>query len=237
MIDIHSHLIYGVDDGPPTIKDSIRMVLEAERMGVKTIIATPHFHKGIFFAENVSEHFEELKSRVKGCGVELLLGSEVFFNSIVPDVIEFKEKYTLNKSKFLLFELPFDVMPSNVTDIILNLHMNNLVPVLAHPERSRFLCSNFRKFTELIEAGCLIQLDAASILGVYGRESKRFAKYLIKANLVHFIASDAHCASDYNDWYLAAYRKVKKWAGKEYTDSLFYKNQSMILGIKTNGTL
>lgn len=114
MIDIHSHLIYGVDDGPPTIKESIRMVLEAEKMGINTIIATPHYRKSLFKSENALENFMELKTRVKDCDIELLLGYEVYFDSILPDVLVEKDRYTLNKSKYLLFELPFDVIPLNV---------------------------------------------------------------------------------------------------------------------------
>jgi protein-tyrosine phosphatase len=231
MIDVHSHLIYGVDDGPPTIKESIRMVLEAERIGIKTIIATPHYRKGLFKAENAVEHYIELKSRVKDCNIEILLGYEVYFDSIIPDVMTVKDRFTLNKSKYLLFEMPFDIIPSNISDVILNLHMENFIPVIAHPERNRFFVKNFQFFLEFIESGCLIQLDAASILGVYGSAVKKFTKNLIKLNLAHFVSSDAHSATDYINWYLPAYEKVKCWGGAEYAETLFYKNQKMLLGL------
>jgi len=231
MIDIHSHLIYGVDDGPPTIKESIRMVLEAEKIGINTIIATPHYRKALFRAENALEHFMELKTRVKDCNIELLLGYEVHFDSIIPDIMIEKGRYTLNKSKYLLFELPFDVIPLNMSDVILNLHMENFIPIIAHPERNRSFASNFQMFLEFIESGCLVQLDAASILGVYGSLVKKFAKNLIKLNLAHFVCSDAHSAADYTNWYLPAYEKVKRWSGTEYADILFYKNQKMLLDL------
>ena len=232
MIDIHSHLIFGVDDGPPTIKESIRMVLEAEKLGIKTIIATPHYSKGLYQSENVLENYQELAARVRDFDIEVLLGYEVYFDSIIPDVLNGKDRYTLNKSRYLLFEMPFDIMPANISEIILKLHMENFIPILAHPERNRFFIGNFQLFIDFIESGCLIQLDAASILGVYGILAKMFVKNLIRMNLVHFVASDAHNALDYINWYLPAYEKVKRWGGKEYADMLFYKNQKMLLDIK-----
>lgn len=232
MIDMHSHLIYGVDDGPPTIKESMRMLLEAEKLGINTIIATPHYRKGLYQAENVVGHYHELVSRVRDFNIEILLGYEVYFDSIIPDVIKSNERFTLNRSRYLLFEMPFDIMPADIYQIILKLHMENFIPIIAHPERNRFFIGNFQLFLEFIESGCLVQLDAASILGVYGILAKRFVKNLIKMNLVHFVASDAHNARDYINWYLPAYDKVKRWSGKEYADMLFYKNQEMLLNIK-----
>jgi protein-tyrosine phosphatase len=208
------------------------MVLEAEKLGIKTIIATPHYSKGLYRAENVLENYQELAARVRDFDIEILLGYEVYFDSIIPDVLDGKNRYTLNKSKYLLFEMPFDIMPSNISEIILKLHMENFIPILAHPERNRFFIGNFQLFIDFIESGCLIQLDAASILGVYGISAKMFVKNLIKMNLVHFVASDAHNALDYTNWYLPAYEKVKRWGGKEYADMLFDKNQKMLFGIK-----
>lgn len=227
MIDIHCHIVFGVDDGPSTIKDSLRMVLEADKLGVKKIIVTPHYNKNLYNPEKILENFYNIKSRIKGFGIELFLGYEVFLVSSYNDVFLQKDKYTLNKSKYLLFELPFDIMPVNINDTLLKLHAGGIVPVIAHPERNMYFVRSMQKFLDLLETGCLVQLDAASIVGIHGSNVKRFAKKLIDLNLVQFVASDAHKPEDY-ELYKKAYDIVKNWAGTEYSDKIFNHNQEVI---------
>jgi protein-tyrosine phosphatase len=229
MIDIHSHVIFDTDDGPSTIKESIRMALEAERVGVKTIIATPHYKKNVFNIENAEKNFRELSIRLANCDIELKMGYEVFVDSLLTDCMYNKKMFTLNNSQYLLFELPFDVYPANTTDIILKLHLNNIIPILAHPERHGYFLRDFDKLIGLIEAGCMIQLDAGSIMGVHGRRVKAFCKKVIKLGLAHFIASDAHLASDYTNLFLPSYHKVVKWVGTDYANALYRRNQELIL--------
>jgi protein-tyrosine phosphatase len=229
MVDIHCHLVFGVDDGPSEIKESMRMVLEAEKLGVKAIIATPHFHEGLYSDEKVDEHFDMLVSRTAGCGVDLYKGYEIFMTPALGSAIKKKESLLLGGSRHALFELPFDILPSYITDVLYTLHLNKIVPIIAHPERNRYFARNFNGFVEFLENGCLVQLDSASIVGVYGAEVRNFARKLIKLNLPHFIASDAHCADDFTRWYPAAYDTVKHWAGEEYADKLFKINPGMII--------
>jgi len=200
-----------VDDGAPSIKESLKMVLEAESMGVKAIILTPHFHIGLFNnIEKVEENYYELRYRVRDCGIDLYLGYEVFIDSLLHGGEKIAEKLKLNNSPYLLMELPFDVVPSYSFDILYKLHLNDIIPIIAHPERNRFFVNNFNMFMNFIENGCLLQLDAASIIGVYGSEVQNFSKKLIKSNLAHFVASDAHSHEDYKEWYLAARRNFHK---------------------------
>lgn len=228
MIDIHCHIIFGVDDGPSTIKDSVRMILEAEKLGVKTIITTPHYHKDVFNSDKVLENYYKIRSRIRDFGVEFLLGYEVYLISSINDILSKKEKYTLNKSKYLLFELPFDIMPVNINETVLRLHSEGIIPVIAHPERNKYFVKGMQKFIDLIETGCLVQIDAASIVGTYGGKVKRFTEKLIDLNLVHFIASDAHKPEDYA-LYQKAYNIVTNWAGKEYSDKIFNQNPDVII--------
>ncbi|AEV67681.1 tyrosine-protein phosphatase [Acetivibrio clariflavus] len=228
MIDIHCHIIFGVDDGPSTVKDSIRMILEAEKLGVNKIIVTPHYNKNIYKPDKILENFYNVKSRIRDFGIELFLGYEVFLVSSINDVFLQKYKYTLNKSKYLLFELPFDIMPVNINETLLKLHAEGIVPIIAHPERNIYFARNTQKFIDLIETGCLVQLDAASIVGIHGSNVKKFAKKLIDLNLVQFVASDAHKPEDY-EVYKKSYDIVKNWAGKEYSDKIFAHNQEVII--------
>lgn len=229
MIDIHSHLIYGVDDGPSSIGESLRMVLEAERLGVETIIATPHRKGSLYDAVKTAENFRELVYRTRDCGVALYLGNEVLINTLLTDRTEDRNALTLNKSRYLLFELPFDTVPVFCAEILNRLHLEKIIPVIAHPERNKRFIRSFDEFIAFIEGGCLIQVDSASIVGVHGPDVKKFARKLIKLNMAHFVASDAHCAADYTEWLPAAYRLVKKWAGEEYTNKVFFENPKAIV--------
>jgi protein-tyrosine phosphatase len=229
MIDIHSHFIYGVDDGSQSVKESLKMILEAEKLGIESIIATPHFHIDLYSAEKAADNLSELIARVSDCGVQLYLGYEVFLTPAVPDLIKGKKNLTLNNSKYLLFELPFDIIPPYSVETVRKLHGESIIPILAHPERNKNFVSDFNSFISFLENGCLIQLDAASITGVYGSEVKKFAKKIIELKIAHFVASDAHCTKDYKDWYLQAYNMVRKWAGGEYADKLFHLNPKVIL--------
>jgi protein-tyrosine phosphatase len=88
--------------------------------------------------------------------------------------------------------------------------------------------NNFDSLIKFLENGCLVQIDAASVVGVYGTEARHIAEKLIKLNLAQFVASDAHCPEDYCSWYLPAYKQVKRWVGVEYTDQLFNENAKKI---------
>ena len=229
MIDIHCHIIHNVDDGPSNIEDSMRMILEAAKLGIQSIVTTPHYHKNVYNPEKVVDNFNEIKLKSKNLGIELFLGYEVFLSTSLSDIIFEKNKYTLNNSKYLLFELPFKIMPIGINDTIQKLHCEGLVPIIAHPERNMYFVRYIDKFIDLIASPCLVQLDAASIAGAYGFTIKRFTKKLTKLNLVNFVASDAHKPEDYCEWYKKAFENVKNWAGEEYCNRVFGVNQSVII--------
>lgn len=229
MIDIHNHIIYGVDDGPTMIEDSIKMLLEAQRLGITTIITTPHYNKEVYSSEKVLDNFNEIKARTSDFGINFFLGYEVFLCSSLQDILSEKEKYTLDNSKYLLYELPFGIMPLDLDDTLIKIISGGIVPVIAHPERDWYFVSSMKNFQGLLGTGCLVQVDAASIVGVYGSKIKEFTKNIIKQNLVHFVASDAHQSMDYTKWYLQAYDQVKNWSGVEYCDKIFTHNQNIIL--------
>ncbi|MFZ5986938.1 MAG: tyrosine-protein phosphatase [Bacillota bacterium] len=229
MIDIHSHLVYGMDDGAPTIEESIKMVQQAVELGISTIVATPHFQEQLFDIKGIVDNFNEIVERTKEYGVDLRLGSEVFINPFIPEIVEKESLLLLNESRYLLLELPYDIIPVYTFETIYRLQLRNIYPIIAHPERNMNLLKDFDEFVNFLERGCLIQVDAGSIAGVYGNTVREFAKKLIKLNMAHFIASDAHCSKDYAEWHLQSYKKVINWAGKEYADKLFNENPKLVL--------
>ena len=229
MIDIHSHIIHGVDDGPSSIDESLRMLEKAENAGVKMIIATPHLHEPLFAASQIAENYQELQRRSKDFNVSIKMGYEVFIRPFTEELGKKLDDLVLGTSRYVLMELPFESIPIYSFDYIFKHQITGKQIIISHPERYRGFLKDINTCLTFLEKGCLMQLDAASITGVYGRRVKEFAKQMIKLRLVHFVASNAHTAEDYSKRYTKAYRKVVKWAGEEYSDKLFFRNAKAIL--------
>lgn len=229
MIDIHAHLIYGVDDGPACIEESIEMASEAKKAGINVIIATPHFQRQIYESDKFTENFHRLKLKVTHIGIDLYLGYEVFLNPFSVEGIGEYTGFTLADSGYMLIELPYNASPDSGYEIILGLRNRSITPVLAHPERNRNFTGNYNDFLRLISLGCKVQVDAASILGIYGSQSKKFVKKLLDMDLVDFVASNAHFPVDYKEWYLNAYKEFIRLAGTERTSRIFGENAVKIL--------
>lgn len=221
MIDIHSHIITGVDDGASSVAESAEMLSQAKKAGVGTIIATPHFNKELYGNGAVENNFKLAKNEAEKNSITLLMGYEIKIQNYPAQMPTDYEGLTLNGSRYILLELPFEKVPKYTLDLLYEIQMKKYIPILAHPERCLKLSREPFLFTEIIEAGCLLQVDAASIIGANGRKAKRFAKKIIKKGYVSFIASDAHSPVGYSRWYTKAYKKVQKWIGKQEAEKLF----------------
>jgi protein-tyrosine phosphatase len=229
MIDVHSHIIFGVDDGPSCIEQSLEMLKEADRVGIRTIIATPHFHEPIFDLERVEENYQELLFRAKDYDIGIQLAYEVFINPESHLQSNNRRKFNLNKGELMLLEFPFGVNPQKCFENVCKLNLQNIIPIITHIERNRNFINEFGCVVSLIKAGCYIQVDAASIIGVYGSRIKEYTKKLIQMRLVDMVASNAHCADDYTKWYMQAYSNVIHWIGKDGASMLFHDNAKSLL--------
>lgn len=229
MIDIHSHIIFGVDDGAESMEESVRMLQAAYEAGVTVIIATPHLKNDLKESPDLVENYRAVADAARVHNITVCLGNEVRINPFLPDIIKKNAHVTLDKSRYLLLEFPFDSIPIYADEIIYKLNLMDITTVIAHPERNLCFAKDIKLLTKYIEMGCLIQINAGSLLGVYGFRAKRLVKKLIHLGNVHFIASDAHSPEAYSKWYADAYKKAKKWAGEEYTNLLFKGNGQEIL--------
>jgi len=229
MIDIHSHIIHGVDDGPANMAESLKMIREAERLGISMIVATPHYQEAVFGLERLEENYKELLYKAKDYEVAISLGYEVFADTEGSALLKNKRRLSLNKSGAILFEFPFNASPKKCIELVLRLRMQRITPIIAHIERNRPFINRFENFVEFIKAGCYIQMDAASIVGVYGSGVKEFSRRLLKMKFVDMVASNAHCASDYMDWYREAFKNVSNWVGKEEAGILFHNSPKSVL--------
>lgn len=195
MIDIHCHILPGIDDGAKIIEDSLTMVREAEKQGIHTIIATPHLNNQYNNRKNIiTNKVDELNQAIRGAGIEvtILPGQEP---RIYGELLEDLDKdyiQTLNDSQYLFIEFPSNHVPRYTEKLLFDLQLRGLTPIIVHPERNTEIMERPEVLYRLVEKGALTQVTASSVCGYFGKKIKSFSEQLIKANLTHFIASDAH---------------------------------------------
>jgi len=195
MKDIHTHLLFGVDDGSKSLETSVDLIKKLENNNIKEIILTPHYIESSNYQENnkdKKEKFKKLKTRLKkeNINVKLYLGNEVYITTNFIDLIKKNEIMTLNNSRYLLIELPMHSKINGINEILFNLISIGCIPILAHPERYSYL--TIEDLTDLIKMGTILQCNYPSLYNYYGKDVKNKAKLLFKKHMVHLIGSDTH---------------------------------------------
>lgn len=196
MLDIHNHILPGIDDGSKNMETTIEMLKIAKNDGIEKIIATPHFYK-FNYENNYSDVVNLIKEIRKSAleediDIEILPGQEVYLDEFTLELYKRREIGTLNYSKYMLVELQPSKLESHILDIIYELRVEGIIPIIAHPERYLFLHNNLENLNGFIKEGCLFQINAGSIAGIYGKKLKKIAEKLINNNICDFIATDAH---------------------------------------------
>ncbi|MFD3155940.1 tyrosine-protein phosphatase [Haloimpatiens sp. FM7330] len=198
MIDIHCHIVPSIDDGAKDLETSVEMLKIAKEDGIRKIIATPHFYMEGSFEnkyEDVSKKVEELniEAKKRNIDIEILPGQEVFLDKHTLEYYKRGIIQPLHKTKYMLLEFHGGEFPKHALDTIYELKILGIKTIIAHPERyPYFFNDNLTLLNNFISEGCLFQVTAGSILGIYGKECKKSAKKLIENNVCDFIASDAH---------------------------------------------
>lgn len=233
MIDMHNHILFGVDDGAKTIDDSIKLINEEIKKGVSHIILTPHYNKNcVKFDENsIESNFNLLNDYVikERLPVKLYLGNEVYFDSNFYEVLDKGNFKTLDSSDYLLIEFSLIDVPDNIAEICYETRLKGYIPIIAHVEKYINLYTNPDMLKEVLNEGALLQVNASSIVGMESKEINKFVNYLLKHELISFAASDVH-NMDSRGFYLdEAYNIVKKSHGDAYADRIFKINQQKIL--------
>lgn len=192
-VDIHSHILYGIDDGSKSLEESKEIIKQHIEMGFKDIVVTPHYIENSDYITNNEEKEKILKTLKKEFNdINLYLGNEVFINNNIEELLNNNEISTINGSKYLLIELPLHNKIKNATDIIYELRIKGIIPIIAHPERYEFVQKNPDSVDELIEEGAILQSNYGSIIGVYGEHAKKTMKKLLKKNVISVLATDIH---------------------------------------------
>lgn len=233
MIDIHSHIIPGVDDGASSMRDSLKMAAMAQEQGITAIIASPHYIDGLFCSDcnNNKRILEKLKLEIikLNIKIDILLGNEIMASYDLPDLIKSGKATTLNNSRYLLMELPFLTLPPYLYNLIFNLRLQGYTTILAHPERNERIMENPGLLLEAIRLGALVQTNASSIVGEHGRQVRKSSILLLKHNMIHFIATDAHSANNRISLLQNASKIIAYYYSKERLHSLLYENPANVI--------
>lgn len=233
MIDIHTHLLYDVDDGSDQIQESIELLKKATENNITDIILTPHYIKNTKFSVNNKEKqkkLTELKKELKKreIKINLYLGNEIYIHENIMETLH-DEAMTLNNSRYILIELPKNGDYLFLNEVLYNLKKHNLIPIIAHPERYTGYYKNYDFFNNLIKNGCLLQGNIGSLYGIYGRKSKKMLKELLKRKMIHFLGSDIH--HNKNNFYHKKHEKKlnRLVKNRSVVEDILYNNAKKIL--------
>lgn len=225
MIDVHCHILPGLDDGPETLQAAVAMIELAHAAGTTEIVATPHAnHRYLFSPEQVTTRISELE-RATGNVLKIHRGCDFHLSAAnIQDALCNPLKYTINHRSYLLVEFSDIVIPPTIEGIFEEMVARGIIPVITHPERNRLLCDQARRISTWIDHNCRVQITAQSLLGQFGRAAKAFATKLLKHDMVHFVASDGHDLRSRPPVLAEAFRYVGKTFGAARAEALFIAN-------------
>lgn len=199
MIDIHSHILCGVDDGSQSIEESVKMLRAAKEIGFDKIIATPHVMRSGYEKDKLRDAFESVSKEAKKIGIELYQGYEYNCYALNDDGIEGALRFCTEGTRTILLEFKSTVgFPANWESIVMNLQREGANIIIAHPERYRQVQMNTDKIVRSVELGCKLQLDGLSLVepGLMNK-TKKCARKLMESGMISYVASDAHSEEDY----------------------------------------
>lgn len=244
MIDIHCHILPGIDDGAKSFDESLEILRQAEKEGVTDVILTPHYMKGtIYNAGNVKKWglYQELKRRMAEAGlkVNLYLGNEIYIDEKLPEMLGgytgatkqegIYELSTLNSRRYVLVELPVQSEDKSAKQTLFRLVQMGFIPVVAHPERYYYVQTDEHYMDDFLQMGCVLQGDYMALLGKYGKAAEKTLKKLLFAGKIFCLASDIHKPGEYK---LEQTQKklMRILRSKEKIKQLLIDNPKLILG-------
>lgn len=235
MVDIHSHILPGIDDGSGSMEESIEILKNAFKNGVTDLVLTPHYIFGSTYnADNIKkeELFNKLKNQAKleQIPINLYLGNEVFVENNMLEMLEKNQIMTINKTSYLLFELPLNNSYQGIYNLLFKLKTSGIQPVIAHPERYTIFKNNPELIVKMLEQGALFQSNIGSFYGKYGNEARDLSILLLKHHAIHFISSDIHHAgNDYYNKINDAKKILSKYISDDDIDNLLVNNALHLL--------
>ena len=215
MVDIHSHILHGLDDGAGTLEESLAMVRLAAESGTTDIVATPHANLEFTYKPDlVDERIAELAEAAAGA-LRIHRGCDFhLYYENIQQALDDPSRFTINRKRYLLVEFSDVTILDSASEVFKGMLAGGTTPVITHPERNPLLARNVDQINKWVDAGCRVQVTAHSFLGRFGRRAKAAAAQLVERGLVDFVASDAHDTEHRPPVMDGAYRYVDRAYGK-----------------------
>ena len=230
MIDIHSHILFGLDDGAETLEESVGMARMAAAAGTTDMVATPHANQVYEFDPQIVESkIVQLQAAV-GETLRIHYGCELHLTmENIEDALRSPEKYTINHRGYLLVEFSDLLVPKTIGEILARILAAGMRPMVAHPERNPLLQKRVGEMQAWIAQGASLQVTAQSLLGRYGRSAKASAHELLRSGMVHVLASDAHDLEHRPTALDESRAYVEREFGQEAAERLLEENPRCVL--------
>lgn len=198
MIDMHSHFLPQIDDGSRSVEETFQMIKEASKAGFTAIVSASHYIANTydFNKEERREIINAISSNLSKENIDIKLynGAEVYIDTNIIEKVKKGIIPKINNSRYLLMELPMQNKMLSTDNILYNLLSSNIVPIIAHPERYKYVQDNPNILIDLIEKGVLFQANFASVIGHYGNNAKKTVIKLLQNNMIHCLGTDCHRA-------------------------------------------
>ena len=230
MIDLHAHILPGLDDGARTWAEALEMARMAVADGITVMVATPHLYKGrsidpqqVNRKEVVLAHLAQFRQQLAAeqIPLEVLPGCDFPLSFESLRLLEQGLALTINDAqRYLLLELPDTALPPALDDICFQLQSRGLTPIITHPERHLLLQERPEKLQQLIDLGCLVQMTGTSLTGGFGRRVKKIARQMVKAGYIHLLATDAHSPRHRPPVLSQAVRELSRLVGEDQAQSM-----------------
>lgn len=238
MIDIHSHIVFDVDDGPKTLEESLDLIAESYAQGVRTIVSTSHRRKGMFETseDKIFTNFNKVKeeAETRFSDLTIVYGGELYYTSDVVEKLEKHRVPRMHNTEFALIEFSAGTAWKEIHDGLSNVLRAGVTPIIAHIERYDALENNDKRVRELISMGCYTQINSSHVLkaklfGDKDKVRKKRARYFLDKNLVHCVASDMHNLGPRPPFMAQAYELIEKNYGAKRARDLFLNNPQTLL--------
>lgn len=236
MIDMHSHILPNIDDGARDIEETFHLIQEAQKVGFEAIVSTSHYMEGYYETDTperevwVKAIYDKLQE--KNINIKLFLGNEIYLSENMITLLEEGKASTINDTSYVLFEMPLNVEPLNLYDILYEMMQYKIVPILAHPERYTFVQQEPELIYDLVQKGVLMQANYASILGYYGQKAQWMVTKLLENNMIHFLGSDVHRQNTIYPKIPQILEELQELIGEKKLEELTTINPKLVLNNK-----
>jgi len=238
MIDLHTHILPGIDDGVDTPEESLEFARVAVADGTRVIVATPHCKEGFYFndRETVIAEVDKLRLLLEQEKIDLRLevGAEVHIcPELVERVADGRAPTLADNGKTMLLELSLSQYPVELENLIFELKLAGIEVLLAHPERIRYFQDDIKRYEEAVRMGALGQITTGSVRGTFGNSVRQFSEELLRKGLIHVLASDGHNVRGRHPRMSEALQTIEEWVGPERARAMVESTPQALLEGRT----